>query len=40
MGGGGIKEKDGMGESKIYYKYLCKCHSVSPPYNYNMLIKN
>jgi hypothetical protein len=34
---GGIKEKDGGVESKIYYKHLCKCHSVSQ-YKYNMLI--
>jgi hypothetical protein len=27
--GGQIKEKDGGGKSKIYYKHLHKCHNVS-----------
>jgi hypothetical protein len=25
---GRIKKKDGEGESKLYYKYFCKCHNV------------
>jgi hypothetical protein len=29
-GGGRIKAKDGDGESKIYYKHLCKCPSEPP----------
>jgi hypothetical protein len=28
--GGGMKENNGGGESKIYYKHICKCHNVSP----------
>jgi hypothetical protein len=30
-GGGGIKEKDGEGESnKMHYKHFCNCHNVPP----------
>jgi hypothetical protein len=27
-GGGGIKKKDGGGESKMYCKHFSKCHNV------------
>jgi hypothetical protein len=30
MGGGGIKEKDGVNLTMIYYKNFCKYHTVPP----------
>jgi hypothetical protein len=35
-----IRENDGRGESKLYYKHICKCHMYPPMYNYYMLIEN